>query len=254
MVQNGLLLRATQRPAGRVVRRIQNQHACARRHRVQQGLHIQNPGPIQGPQTHGVHIAAHDARLRHQVGPHGRDRNDPAAGVDQRLRGQHQRVHTPRGHRDPVHSHSADSTVAQRHIGRDGLAQGRHTEVVGIKSFAPCQGLHCGLADEGRRGLIALAEPKGQHIAAAQTGVGDLADFGFFELQDGWTHGDFQFWAVLSGAGGLLYRRRWRGGSAVGGFQDRRHCNHHPTHAFQQRHALAAHQRGRQQRHHQFGN
>ncbi len=82
--------------------------------------------------------------------------------------------------------------MAHGHIGRNRLAQGRHAQVVGVKRFAPRQRLHRRLADEARRGLVALAEPKRQHIAAAQTGIGNLTDFGFFKLQDGVAHGGSQ--------------------------------------------------------------
>ena len=52
-----------------------------------------------------MHIGAHDGRLRRQVGPDRRHHHDTVAGIDQRLHGQHQRVHPACRHCHAVHAH-----------------------------------------------------------------------------------------------------------------------------------------------------
>jgi hypothetical protein len=68
------------------------------------------------------------------------------------------------------------------------LAQFRQAQVVRIEGFALLQRLDGGLADELGRDFVAFAEPEGQHVVASHAGIGDFADFRFFEVLDGLAH------------------------------------------------------------------
>ncbi len=71
----------------------------------------------------------------------------------------------------------------------DGLAQLGQAKVVGVKGLASADRLDGRLADEVRSDFIALAEPEGQDVLAAEAGIGDFADLGGFEVLDGGAHG-----------------------------------------------------------------
>ena len=114
VVEQALLLGARQRPAGRVVRRVDDQHARARRDRGEQRVHVQRPGAVHRRQRHAAHRRAHDRRLRDQVGPDGRDDHDLVAGIDQRLRREHQAVDAARG--------DDDAAGVDRRVQRAGVA------------------------------------------------------------------------------------------------------------------------------------
>ena len=59
-----------------------------------------------------------------------------------------------------------------------------------VEHLAVLQRLSCRVADERRRDLIAFPKPKLQHVAATQPSIGDLADHGFFKIDDRLAHGD----------------------------------------------------------------
>ena len=143
-------------------------------------------------ERHGAQLRAHDQRLRRQVGPHWRYGHHVVARVHQRLHRQHQRVDPAGGHGDALHGNRRGAGVAGvlgGHGAGNGLAQLGQAQVVGVKGFSALQRFNGGLADEVGRDLVTLAKPKGQHVAAAQAGVGHFADFGFFEVLYGLAHG-----------------------------------------------------------------
>ena len=74
------------------------------------------------------------------------------------------------------------------HFGRDCLPQFGQAQVVRVERFATLQRFNGRLADEVGRDFIAFAKPEREHVVAAQSGIGNVADFGFFKIQDGVAH------------------------------------------------------------------
>jgi hypothetical protein len=95
------------------------------------------------------------------------------ARLDDELRHEHQRLHAGAGDADFVH---ADRPADLRDVRRERLAQLRQAEVVRVEHFARGDGVHAGLADELRRGLVGLAHPEGEHVLSANALVVQLAD------------------------------------------------------------------------------
>ena len=87
-----------------------------------------------------MHLGAHDGRLCRQVRPDGRHHQHAVAGIDQRLHGQHQRVHTAGRHRHAVHTHRRGTRCAYRAaIAGNFFTQLGQAQVVRIKGFAAGQ-------------------------------------------------------------------------------------------------------------------
>ena len=173
VVEDGLLLGARQRPAGRIVRRIDQQHAGLRSHRAQQRVHVERPRASPNLERHALHRGTQDGRLRGQVGPHRDHGHHLVAGAGQRLHRQHQCVHARRGDGDAV---GPDGAVQPADVARQRLTQRRQAEVVRIERVAAVDRCHRRIAHERRCGLIAFAEPEGQHVAASEAGVRHFAN------------------------------------------------------------------------------
>jgi hypothetical protein len=82
-----------------------------------------------------------------------------------------------------------------------------------VKSFTLTYRVDRGLAYHWGRDLVTLAEPKSQHIAAAQARIGHFADAGFFNIENGLAqkglHGGMSFEIVaIVAQTGLGKRRR----------------------------------------------
>ena len=186
MLHDALLLVTRQRPAGRIIGGVDDQDFGAGGHGCHQGRHVQRPHAVHGRQGEAVDTSAHDGGLCGQVGPHWRDSHHLIASIEQLLHGKHQRVDTATGH---GHAVDSDRAMPVAHVDRDGLAQFRQAEVVGVKSLATLQRLDGGLANEVRRDFIALAKPERQHVLAAHAGIGYFTDTGLFKVLNDLAHG-----------------------------------------------------------------
>jgi hypothetical protein len=149
-------------------------------------IQVQRPAPAFGLERKAAQVRAQDQRLRREIRPDRRHRHDLIAGVDQRLHRQHQRVDAARSDGDAV---AGDLAVQTAHVVGHRIAQFGQAEIVGIEGLALLQRFDRGLADEVGRDFVAFAEPEGQHVAASHAGVGDFADLGFFEVDEGLAHG-----------------------------------------------------------------
>ena len=78
--------------------------------------------------------------------------------------------------------------MQRRGIAGDGHAQFGQAEVVGIEGFARVDRTLGGFSDGQRRDLVALAEPEGQHVVAAESGIRDFADLRSRQLLDHLAH------------------------------------------------------------------
>ena len=173
-----------ERPAGRVVRRVDEQHAglpVSRRAAAPRRSSRQAPSRVGRSDTR-VTLRAEDRRLRRQVGPDRHDRHHLVAGADQRLHRQHQRVDAGRRDGDAL---GADRRMQRRRCSaaspraaRAGRGCARRRSRPRPASACAASRMNCG------RGLVALAEPERQHVAAADAGVGDLADLRAGQLVD----------------------------------------------------------------------
>ncbi|MNH40463.1 hypothetical protein D3C79_1017880 [compost metagenome] len=77
-----------------------------------------------GHQWHGAHLRTQNARLRHQVGPHGRDQYHLVPRIHQRLHGHHQAVHAAGRDRDAVKPRIGVLLRVQAvHVACNGVAQ-----------------------------------------------------------------------------------------------------------------------------------
>src|SRR5438093_4221605 len=81
-----------------------------------------------------------------------------------------------------------------RGVAGDRVAQLGQTEVVRIEGLASRQRLGGRLANRGGRDLVALAEPEGEHIVAADAGIGDFANLRSRKVGDHGSH-----WVSLVG-------------------------------------------------------
>ncbi|MNV35242.1 hypothetical protein D3C71_1266830 [compost metagenome] len=202
MRQDGGLLLARQRPARGVVGCVDDQQARARCDGGQQRIHVKLPRAVHvGHQWHGAHLRTQNARLRHQVGPHGGDQHHLVARVHQRLHGHHQAVHTAGRHCDAVKPRIGVLLRVQAvHVARNCVAQFGQAQVVGIKGLALLQRRNGRVADEIGRHLVALAKPELQHIAAPQAFVGHFADARLFEALDYFSHAiSLKYTAIIAG-------------------------------------------------------
>ena len=186
MREDGLLLIAREGPAGRVVGRVHEQHRGATGHGSKQCIQIEHPGTAAHLQRHALHRRAEDRGLGGEVGPYRNDRHHFVARADQRLRGEHQRVDTRRRDGDAFR---ADRRMQRRDVARQRLAKLRDAEVLRVEGLAAMQRRDCSLPHELGRGLVALAEPEGQHVVAAHARVGDLADLRARQVPDDVSHG-----------------------------------------------------------------
>ena len=176
-----LLLGAAQRPAGRVVRRVHEQHARLGSHHVEQALQVQAPRAGLGSKRYGLDDGAEDSRLRSQVRPDRHDGNDFVTRVEQGLHREHQRIHAARRDGDSIHWNRA---VQPARVGGECLAQLGQAEVVCVKRFSRGDGARRRFAHVRRRCFIALAEPERKHVAAADSGVRDFANLRRRQLFD----------------------------------------------------------------------
>ncbi len=174
MVQDRLLFGPAERPARRVVGRIDHQQPGRRRHRVDQGLQVQGPGAAGRLEGHPLEPGAHDQRLGRQVRPDRRHHDHLVARIHQPLHRQHQGVDAAGRDGDAVR---ADLRMQLAGVVGQSFAQLRQAEVVRVEGLALLQRFDRGLADELGRDFVAFAEPEGQHIAAPHAGIRDFADF-----------------------------------------------------------------------------
>ena len=181
MLQNALLLQTRQRPAGRIVGRVNDQHFGGLSHCSQQTAHVKCPDTIDRFQWHALELRSHDDRLCRQVGPYRGDCYHFVTRVNQLLHRQHQRIDATTGDGNPIHANLA---MTRAHVSGDFLAQFGQAQVMRIEGFAALQGINCRLADEVWCDLIAFPEPEGQHIAATHAGIGDFPDSGLFKVLD----------------------------------------------------------------------
>ena len=173
MRQDGPLVGGAERPAGRIVRRIDVDRARRRSQRVQQSVDVERPTGVPERQFDAGDLRPQDLRNLDEVGPERRDRHDTVARPDQRLCGQHQRRHARARDHDAV---ELDWAVQAADVGGDCLPQLGDAEIVGIEGRAGIQGIDPRLPDECRCDLVGLAEPERQHVPAPHARVGDLAD------------------------------------------------------------------------------
>ena len=188
MVQNALLLLARQRPASRVIRRVDNQQLGFRRHGHQQRFDVKLPLPVVGLQGHATQASTHDRSLGSQVGPDRGDGHHLIARIDQGLCCEHQGVHAATGDGQSV---KLDGAMTLGHVMRHSLAQFGQAQVVRIKGLAHLQGGDGGLSNRLGRDLVAFAKPESQQIGSPQTGIGNLPDAGLREIKDGLAHTKF---------------------------------------------------------------
>ena len=182
-----ILLGAAQRPAGRIVGRVDEQHASAIGDCALERLDVETPRAIRRrTQGKARHLRAEDRRLRSEVGPDRHDRDDFVAGADQRLHRQHQRAHARRRDRDAA---ALDRRMQRAHVAGERLAQLGEAEVVRIEGLAFGDRARRRVADELRRRFVALAEPEREHVAAAHRRVRDLANLRCGQLVDERSHG-----------------------------------------------------------------
>ena len=117
------------------------------------------------------------------------DRDDAArvepTGIDQRLNSQHQRIDAAGRDGD---ARRIDRWMHRAGVACHGFAQCRQAEVVRIKSFAAVDRIDRRLANDFGCDFITLTEPEGEHVVAAESRVGDLADFRGFQVLDGFAH------------------------------------------------------------------
>ena len=188
MVQNALLLLARQRPASRVIRRVDNQQLGFRRHGHQQRFDVKLPLPVVGLQGHATQASTHDRSLGSQVGPDWGNGHHLIARIDQGLCCEHQGVHAATGDGQSV---KLDGAMTLAHVMRHSLAQFGQAQVVRIKGLAHLQGGDGGLSNRLGRDLVAFAKPESQQIGSPQTGIGNLPDAGLREIKDGLAHTKF---------------------------------------------------------------
>ena len=178
VLKNGSLLFPTERPAGGIVGRVDNQQLGVRCDLGQELGQVQRPRTCIASgvavrlrsQGNGREFRAHDHSLGRQVGPHRRDRYHFIPSIHQGLHGEHQCVHTTRSHSNPLRLHGRKAfrrRVLLGHHLRDSLAQRGKAQVVGVKGFSPLQRIYRRLANEVGGDFIAFTEPKSQNITAA---------------------------------------------------------------------------------------
>ena len=88
------------RPSGRIVRRIDQHRARARRQRIEQPVDVERPAAGAERQRDSDDFGAEDLRNLGQVRPQRRDADDAVARIDQRLDRKHQRRHARGRHGD----------------------------------------------------------------------------------------------------------------------------------------------------------
>ncbi len=199
-----VLRRAVDRPAGRVVRRVDVERARARRERREQAVEVERPAARTERERHAVDRRAEDLRDLDQVRPQRRHFHHPVARADDRLRREHQRRHARVGHRDALDVHRP---VQPRHVGGERLAERRDPEVVGVEGVPGLERLDRRRADEVGRDLVRLAEPERQDVGVAEAGVRHLADLRAAERLDGGAGGGHRG-DSRTGARGARRRRR----------------------------------------------
>ena len=108
---------------------------------AEQCVHVQAPSALcVGHQRHGAHLRTQNARLRHQVGPYGRDQHHFVARVHQGLHGHHQAVHAARRDGDAVKPRIGVLLRVQAvHVACNRVAQFGQAQVMGIKGFTVLQ-------------------------------------------------------------------------------------------------------------------
>ena len=109
--QQVALLVRLHHPARRVAGRVDEHADGAVVANIQHAVEIEAPAAVGiGRERHHAGLAAHDVDRLDAVGPHRPDHDHVVAGIDQRLRGQHDGVHAGARDGQPV---GADLTVVQ---------------------------------------------------------------------------------------------------------------------------------------------
>jgi hypothetical protein len=173
MIEYRLLCRGIDRPAGRVVRRIDHHGARARRQRIEQPLDVEPPAAFAECEWNAHDVRRQDLRDLDQVRPQRRHDDDAIARCDQRFDRQHQRGHPRRRHR---HGRIGRRAMQSRHVPRDRRAKLGDAEILRIERLAARERSGRRVANERRRDLIGLAEPEREHVRVMHAGVRDLAD------------------------------------------------------------------------------
>ena len=113
MRKQGFLLSPAKRPAGRIIGGIDDQQFGLGRDGRQQFGHVERPLAGHRPKADTAKPGAHDQRLGRQVRPDWRDSHHLIARIHQRLHRQHQGIHAPRSHRNPVYPNRYGASAAQ---------------------------------------------------------------------------------------------------------------------------------------------
>ena len=173
MIEHDLLRVARHDPAGRIVRRVDDQHTRAGREARDQLFGVERPTLVAEFERHRLDRCPEDLRNLDHVGPQRRDRDRAIAGSDDELRCEHERVDTGARDRDVIDrgwSMQAADIVGQR------AAQRRDAEVVRVERGASRQRIAGGVANELRRDLVGFAEPERQDIGKVDAGVRDFTN------------------------------------------------------------------------------
>ncbi len=159
--QDGLLFRPAERPAGRVVRAVDDHGSHARLNCIQEPLEIERPPARTELQRHRDQLGAQDLRYLAKVRPYRRDGNHCAAGVDDRLQRDHQPRDRRAGNRDAI---GRDRSVPVRKIGCNVLPQPGQAKIRRIEGVALRESGRAGGANGLRCRQLGFAKPKSQNV------------------------------------------------------------------------------------------
>ena len=181
MLEDDALLLGPDRPAGRIVRRVEVEHARAGSQCRHQLGEIERPAAGREIERDCCDARAEDLRDFLKVGPERHHFDHVVAGIDQELGSEHQRVDPGARNRDLP---GIGLAVQARDVGRERFTQPGDAEVVRIEELAGRDRLGRRPPDELRRRLVGLADPKREHVLAAEALVVELADLGGGERLD----------------------------------------------------------------------
>ncbi len=189
--EDRLLLGACQRPAGRVVRRVDEQHAgavgdgCASASRS--SFHAPASAVSANKRRSAPRIAGCAGRFGQTGSTTTTSSPAPTSACIAIIS-----AFTPD---DVTATRSAATARCRRDVVGDRAAQLRQPEIVRIEGLAADERIDRRVADELGRGLVALAEPEREDVGAADAGVGDFANPRPRKLFYGCAHGSAPTWA-----------------------------------------------------------
>ena len=168
------LLGRRHHPAGRVRGRVDVDRLGARRYRGRHRAEVEVPALRALLQPHiDVGRAGHRAGVAH-VGPVGADQDHLVAAAGQALQRHDHRQHGRARDGDPV-GVQIDAVEAGM-VAQQRLAQGHDAARPGVEGAALVERPVHGLADEGRRDEVALAEPERDDLGIVPRADGDPRD------------------------------------------------------------------------------